>query len=141
MLSGCELWCRRLPATQLGLLSVPEASLPKMQQLFPPLPRPEHTRGLPAGGNPGEEPSSRDQWVLPPLHWTCKTEGSGLRGGWGGFTVLQLPLPLWGRQWGQIFACSLVPFPEDQWRLPVPGLGGDAQAPLVPTQVFGLSRH
>lgn len=79
-----------------------------MQQDFPPLPRPEHTRSLPAGGTPGEEPSSRDQWVLDPLHWACKTEGIGLSGGWGGFVVLQLPLPMvglggWEGVWGQIF--------------------------------------
>lgn len=131
MLSGLELWCGRLPATQLHLPSAPAASLPKTQQPFPPLPSPEHTRGLPAGGTPGEEPSSRDQWVLAPLHWACKTEGSAsvvvgedssscsylcLRGGWG----------------SRFFSCSLVPFPEVQWRLPVLGASQGSKLPLHP---------
>lgn len=77
--------------------SVPTASLPKMQQPLPPSQRPERVRGLPAGGTPGAESSSKDQWVLAPLDWACKTEGSNLSGGWGGFIVLQLPLPRRGQ--------------------------------------------
>lgn len=67
VLSGHELWCRRLPAAHLPQPSALTASLLKMQQPFPPLVRPERMRGLPAGSTPGAESSSKDQWVLAPL--------------------------------------------------------------------------